>query len=377
MLTNTVIPKLKNGKNDIVGYINWLDDPDKNFIPASEVRKHLFERLDLNCQKLDGESKEQTTSTKSKPSEKQASSSNKMKGKTREKLVGYWRDQEPEHFEHFNCALLTLLQALHAEGLEQDEAMEVAEGYVESLDNPELSSRLGGNNSLLTKEIGRTAIKVWSQPVNKKWRLTNEKWKQFGFKVSDKATWIVKDKLDDVVVDCEEVEFTERELELISSKIAPVLFGKKQALKPEKQQVAADAVAYFLRYVKCCQREIPTYGAVPQVLGKFPISWGKKEKQSKFFNVLKQIDWIYVRTEFYHPSRHGTGVVEIKPRARSYGVGAGMNKKFSSSTPPQQQRSITVLPFLEIDQKINSIIKPFRPQNKLVFESETLEQAST
>ncbi len=377
MLTDSAIPKMKNGKNDVVSYINWLDHPDKSFMPANEVRKYLFERLDLTCQKIDGagEPKQQSTSATSKPSEKRVSSSNKMKGKTREKLVGYWRDQEPEHFKHFNSALLTLLQALHAEGLDQDEAMEVAEGYVVELDNPELSSRLGGNNSLLTKEIGRTADKVWSNPVNKKWRVANDTWHQYDFKVSDKSTWIVRDKLDDVVIDCEEVEFNEAELELISSRIAPVLFGKKQALKPEKQQVAADAVAYFLRYVKCCQREIPTYGAVPQILGEFPINWGKKEKQSKFFNALKELDWIYVRTEFYHPNAHGAGVVEIKPRARSYGVGAGMIGKFSSSTTPQPQRSITVLPFLEIDKKINSIIKPFRPQP--VFESETLEQAST
>ena len=364
MLTDQPSPKLKNGKNDVVGYINWIDDSNKTFMPANEVKDHLFERLDLACRKIDeaSKSKKQTTPTETGSPKKQQSSSIKMKGKTREKLVGYWRDQEPEHFQYFNSALLTLLQALHAEGLDQDEAMEITDGFVEALDNPELSSRLGGTNSLLTKEIGRTANKVWSQPVNKKWRLANDKWQQYGFKVSDKSTWIIKDKLNDVVVNCEEVEFTEAELELVGSKIAPVLFGAKQALKPEKQQVAAEAVAYFLRYVKCCRREIPTYGAVPQILGKFPISWGKREKQSRFFNVLKDLDWIYVRAEFYHPHVHGTGVIEIKPRARSYGIGAKMSEKFSSSTTPQQQRSIIAFPFLEIEEKIASIVQPFEPR---------------
>jgi hypothetical protein len=105
-----------------------------------------------------------------------------------------------------------------------------------------------------------------------------------------------------------------------------IIVGAKQALKPEKQAEVERAVAYFLRFVRCCDREIPVHG-LPKILSKFNLKLGQHEKQRQFFKKLSKWKWIYLRADYYHPAKHG-GKAE-KGRARAYGIGKAMSGKFT------------------------------------------------
>ena len=106
----------------------------------------------------------------------------------------------------------------------------------------------------------------------------------------------------------------------------PVLVGAKQALKESKQEVVIKAVGRFLQHVKRHDREI-SVTALPAMLKGFGLKLRNHDKQKRFFNLLKQWDWIYVRADYYHPDRHGGS--GNQGRARAYGIGRAMASKFS------------------------------------------------
>ncbi len=193
---------------------------------------------------------------------------------------------------------------------------------------------------MIERDTIRDAAKIWSNSVNQKWQAVVEHWGRFGFRVSDKTTWDVSGKLD-VVVDCEDIQFTTEERQLLFEQVAPLLVGKKQAMKPKKQDEVCKAVAYFLRYVRCCDREIP-YTALPAILSGFDLKVKNHDKQRRFLRLLIKLDWLYVRAAYYHPAKHGgngkTG------RATAYGIGKAMTGKFPSSLPTKGNRSYILSP---------------------------------
>ena len=130
-----------------------------------------------------------------------------------------------------------------------------------------------------------------------------------------------------MVVDCEEFVFTEEERQLVIKFIAPQVVGPKQANKPEKQDEVIRAVIYFLRYIKCCPREVP-YKAVSSILSGFNINMSQDYKKSQFISKLVELNWIYIKADYHCPLIHGS---EGKGRARAYGIGPQMAHKFNSS----------------------------------------------
>jgi len=168
-----------------------------------------------------------------------------------------------------------------------------------------------------------------------------------GFSVSDKTTWSVTSKAWEVVVDCDAIEFSEDERLLIINELAPVLVGHKQAKKPERQQAVIDAVAYFIRYVRCCTREIPR-NALPKILSDFNVKISDNNKQAKFIELLIKWKLIYIRTDYYNPAKHGGR--QCQGRARSYGIGKAMIGKFVLENKEIHTNNIdlyTVSDFLE------------------------------
>jgi len=164
--------------------------------------------------------------------------------------------------------------------------------------------------------------------VSVKWRKSQERWSSIGFRASDKTTWAVSQKrYEDVVVDCPELEFTEKEKSQLIKEIAPLLVGAKQAQKKEKQDEVIRAVAYFLRYVRCCQREIPV-SALPHILVDFDIKIKSHDKQTHFLRLLTKWDWIYIRVEYCHPEKHRTKAGSN--RARAYGVGKAFAERLQA-----------------------------------------------
>lgn len=343
---------------DVVRYMDWLrQDPAKRtFMSKDEVNKYIMERLDFSCagsetekseeqtqkselepEKLSGLTIEVPDSKTSKPAKKIS-----LKGKARQSIVSFWLKGEKHHFQHLNSAIRTTLGAIHAEGVTENDAVEILMRYVADIPNKDVSSRLSGDLRLVGRDIARQAKDIWLTPVNKKWQRSVECWSSYGFKVSDKTTWSAKPSpaREEVVVDCEEVAFSDSERDLIVKTIAPLLVGKKQANKKDKQDEVERAVAYFLRYVRCCDREIP-YKSVDVILSNFNINFGRDHKKSLFLKLLIEMKWIYVRTPYFCPTIHGgdsgTG------RATAYGIGQKMAGKFNLPLPLSNNKQCDLL----------------------------------
>jgi hypothetical protein len=228
-----------------------------------------------------------------------------------------------------NSAIAVTLRAMFFEGLSQEEAVGQVITYVDGLTNAELSSRLANNRTDIYRVIRATANRIWqdnggqvdNDTSSKKWQAIIQRWRAIGFLVSDKTTWD-----HGAVVDCEDFEFSEDEKRLIIEEMAPVLVGKKQAVNGAKQREVIKAVRYFLRYVKCHDREIARDG-LPTILRDFDLKLGMDIKRQAFLDLLRKWGWIYVRAEYWHPKQQGK---EGKGRARAYGIGPAMAGKVSN-----------------------------------------------
>lgn len=301
---------------DVVGYIQWLGDPDRQYMSKDDVYQYVVERLDVKPVEIKEPKQQKTVDQKATKPQKHENKS--LKGKTRGAIVGYWQEGKSDYFIHLNAAINTTLQALNAEGLSEEDAVDVVMGYVEDLPDKSVSSRLDDLPEV-RRVAERTARKIWSTPISVKWQKSLERWNDVGFRVSDKTTWAVTSKkYEDVVVDCPELVFTEWEISQLITEMTPLLVGSKQAQKQEKQDEVVRAVAYFLRYVRCCQREIPV-SALPHILVDFDIKIKSHDKQTQFLRLLTRWNWIYVRVEYCHPEKHRTQAGSN--RARAYGVG--------------------------------------------------------
>ncbi|MCC9602895.1 hypothetical protein LOC67_20285 [Stieleria sp. JC731] len=340
--------KNRRGQNtqDVVGYMQWLNDRSRQYMAKDDVFRYVVDRLairDLCSRDKEGEdtSKKplvQATTSKNLTSEDSspdfrpetsnlsAPTDYSLKGKARGALIAFWKRGEPGHFRDLNVAIYVTLLALRAEGCKSDLAHETVLRFCKEIPNKRLSSRLIDGFDEIERLIERDVAKIWNSGINGKWKTTADRWSSIGFRVSDKKTWAVSGNTVDVAVDCEQIEFNEEECDLIVNELVPLIVGRKQALKLKKQQEVIRAVAYFLRFVRCCDREIPVH-ALPKILSAFELKLGKHEKQRQFFNKLLDWNWIYIRADYYHPAKHGGKA--SKGRARAYGIGKAVIGKFT------------------------------------------------
>lgn len=338
LLDKPLPPVERRGKTfqDVVSYMRWLDQSKDaiKYMPKDKVIKFITERLDLSKAK-DAAPQVTSVARNSKVTESTSKADapivkkTSLAGRTKFAIISYWRDGQPT-FSHLNSAIRTTLQALHAEGTSQGDAEAFVFQLVGDLPNKLLSSRLVDGLERIKKEIARQASSVFGEEPNEKWRKSIQHWTRYGFRVSDITSWGRMQTIDQVVVDCEEIDFTEDEVQAVIKIIAPIVVGTKQANKPAKQVEAIRATAYFLRYVKCCQREIPV-NAIPQILSQFEIKIKKRGKSSAFIKALMDLGWIYLRTEYFCPKLVSGGRSTERGRARSYGIGPAMVNKFNLS----------------------------------------------
>lgn len=361
MLLDKPLPLVKRrGKvvQDVVGYITWLHDRNRQFMDKDAIYEFVVERLDLSCSSDNAEPRKKREPGETKTGNSTAgreAASLPMKGRTRGAIVGFWLRGETGHFRHLNAAIAVTLRALYFEGLSEDEAVDLLIKYVDELDTPDLSSRLANNKSAIHEVIRRDAIKIWngnggqanSEGSSKKWQAVIDRWQAVGFRVSDKTTWSAGNTPPRTVVDCEDFEFTEEEKRLLVEEMAPVLVGRKQARKETKQQEVVQAVKFFLQYVKCHDGEIPQ-DVLPTILKDFDLKLERDCKKQAFFDLLREWEWIDVRAEYWHPAMQGK---KGRGRGRAYGIGAAMAGKFTSlslyHTPQPKQTYILGSTFSE------------------------------
>ena len=231
--------------------------------------------------------------------------------------------------------------------------------FVDELPDVSICTRLPDRRNVVDKDICRDARKVWQSEPSYTWQAAASHWEKIEFQLSDKTTWEARREPPPPVVLSEiEITFTVEEKQLLSEKLARIVFGDKQCKKPDKQEQLFQAMAYFLRYVKGCDRELPE-SALPVVLENFSLKLKNHDKQTAFFRCLREIEWLYVSMEYDHPQKKGGGQTH---RARRYGIGKAVAYKFGDSVPafpsllpPQQTELYSVSRFLGGDPRLEKI----------------------
>ncbi len=330
-------------RQDVEGYANWLLNRNRQYMDKDAVLSFVLERLDLGC------AAEHCGSAtvpkigdlaKNVGAKEDRRKTGKLRGKTRGELVKLWTNAELGLFKHFNAGVMVTLKGLHAQGFTEDDAVEIVMRFVDELPDVSICSRLPDKREMVDADIRRIAQGIWQSAPTYTWQVVAFEWEKIGFQLGDKATWDARREAPPPVVPSEiEIMFTDEEKQLLRERLAPIVFGEKQAKKPEKQESLFRAMAFFLRYVKGCEREIPE-SAIPSILGDYGLKLRNHDKQTAFFRCLRQMEWLYVAVEYDHPRKKGGGVTH---RARRYGIGKAVAYKFgepapflSSLHPPQQ-----------------------------------------
>jgi hypothetical protein len=359
-LLDKPLPLVKRGQRqvqDVIGYMNWLNGRDRQYMKKDEVYRFVVERLQVD-DTAPGNNRTNSSNTphstygpiymspifsgETEPAPEKATKT--LKGKVRGAIVGFWQRGEPDHFRSLNTAIAVTLRAMYFEGLRQDTSVALVSRYVDELPNKDLSSRLADGRQDIDRVIQNDAVLIWdgnggqedSQLSAGKWRNAIKRWREIGFLASDKSTWAIapKPKLTIEISALEDFDFTDDERRLLIEQVAPVLVGEKQARKENRQQEVVRAVKFFLQYIKWYAGEIPV-SALPVILKTFDLKLRNHDKQKVFFDLLKEWEWIYVRADYSHPAKHGG----IGGRARAYGIGKAMAGKFRGYVPDTPHRT--------------------------------------
>ena len=176
MLLDKPKPLVSRGKKqvyDVVGYMNWLADRNRQYMDKDEVYRFVVERLSQEQAAKEPRREktfnrgERDTDLYMSPTFSGATENapekppKSLKGKLRGALVGYWQRGEGEHFPNLNTAIAVTLRAMYFERLSQDEAVALVSQYVDDLPNKSLSSRLADNRPDIDRVIENDARTIW------------------------------------------------------------------------------------------------------------------------------------------------------------------------------------------------------------------------
>ncbi|WP_166831594.1 hypothetical protein [Thalassoroseus pseudoceratinae] len=348
-------------RQDVEGYINWLIDRDRQHMEKNAVLSFVMERLDPSCAAEDGYNA--SVSPVHEPAKQAASkkrqTKGKLRGKTRGELVKLWNDADLGLFANFNAGIYITLSVLHAQGDSEVEAVETVMRFVDELPDVSVCSRLPDQREKVDTDICRIARGIWQNDPSYTWQVVAAEWEKIGFRLADKTTWDARREAPPPVVPADvEITFTAEEQQVLVEKLAPIVFGEKQSQKPEKQERLFRAMAFFVRYIKGCDRELPV-SALPSILEGFDLKLRNHDKQTAFFDCLREMEWLYIAVDYDHPRKKGGGQ---NRRARRYGIGKAMAYKFGEPAsslsflhPPQQMELYSVSRFRRGDPRLGEI----------------------
>ena len=185
---------------DVVGYVNWLNDPSRSYMPKAEILALLSCNLGAGKEKI----KDQPMVTKQQAAKKttnkqQPSEIGSLKGCCRQKTVGFWLGtfHPPGSLNKF---IVVSARILFFEGVAEEDAVELLKKYVRDIpdDARDCSSRLLAEDwaaidanivddvaAAYNGNSGQEDIEVSTDKL----RMSVACWRKIGFKLSDKTTW--------------------------------------------------------------------------------------------------------------------------------------------------------------------------------------------
>jgi hypothetical protein len=220
---------------DVIGYVNWLNDPCRKYMPKQDILDLLRQNLGAAQTKVrEKAANPKTTATKT-TKKQQSAEIGSLKGCCRQKVVGFWRGTfNPD--KSLNKFLIMSARILFFEGVAEQDAVELLKKYVRERpdDARDCSSRLVAEDwSSIDATICSDVAKAYSDNggqkdidvSNKKLEMAVACWQKIGFKLSDKTTWSHRARRPEGI---RHVEWSDEEKKNIFYYLGPAL-GKKHA----------------------------------------------------------------------------------------------------------------------------------------------------
>jgi hypothetical protein len=250
-----------------------------------------------------------------------------MKGRYADVLTGFWSGEltQPDTLND-GIRLLALTLPYY---LDEIEAVDLIEQYIDELPDDSFSDRLSsGKRSDVSRVVRNTVKAVYDghrgqpdpQLSKEKLDLTHQAWQRRGSNPTDKSTW-KKTTQTGLAPDFNWTLEETHQITII------------QKLLVCDSDVALKAVKYLLRLIKAHRGEI-AIAYVKAILKSFNIKCdGHHGKVNKLLQLLREWGWIYLRSE---ERWHGVDSEGNKwpGRARAYGIGSAMRHKFEDRVGP-------------------------------------------
>ncbi|NQU23566.1 MAG: hypothetical protein HQ567_19975 [Candidatus Nealsonbacteria bacterium] len=319
---------------DVVDYVSWVIEANRKYMPADEVLHYVDERLREPATTEKKVPKKSKKKTPPKTVSDGMSSLGKMKGRYASVLIDFWKGNCPHDSLNKGIRLLALMLPFYMK--DEDDAVELIEGYIDDLPDDSFSDRLSsGDRDEVSRIVRSTVRKVYDgfggQPdpevSKRKLAQTFQAWQRRGFDPTDKSTW---DKVGGRITLATAFCWTPQEI---------VRMTEAQDLLKADLETTCKAVKHLVRLVKGHSGEI-AIAFVKKILNEFGIACGSHgaNKAGKLLRMLREWGWVYMRASekwhFVDEAGHKKG-----GRARAYGIGEEIKDKFKTS-----RKSSTALP---------------------------------
>jgi hypothetical protein len=326
----------RNGRlvQDVEGYIGWILDKNRKYIPKEEVLAHLCERLKSAPIQMPSTLEKKKTIYSTKTFSEKIS----RQGQQAKIIHAFWDDTESVEIT-LNQAILDMTRIMaHHPAFHggEEAAVAILEEMVRDLPDYAVSQRLvGADWAAIRKVIAEDASVAFSGNRGQidpdlstaKLQAACDHWAEIGYLPWNKASRLNYASLADSAED-RELIFHQEHLDFIRQQICPIL-----KTDPE---TAERFMNHFLNFVFRHPGEISTYTLVKNILNDFGVPAGNT-KLSRFMKLLRDNDWIYIKSkEQWHLGRKG--------RSRSYGLGSKTIMLIKEANAPTTNNTNTPTP---------------------------------
>ena len=297
---------------DVVGYVNWLNDPARNYMPKQEILDLLRQNLGAGKEKVNDKPVVSKQKTAKKTIQKQQPSEiGSLKGCCRQKTVGFWRGTFNPHGS-LNKFIMISARILFFEGVGEEDAVELLKKYVRELpvDARDCSSRLLAEDwSAIDTDIVNDVAKAYSDNGGQKdidnstdkLKTSVACWQKTGFRLSDKSTWSNRARRPKGNL---HIEWSDEDRKNISRYLGPAL-GKKHA------HLACEVAEGIVKLVaqQHASKDGMDYGYWAVFLDQYGIAGRNRNKMARIIRACKALGLIEVHRKAIWGQRRGSATI--------------------------------------------------------------------
>jgi hypothetical protein len=295
---------------DVVAYVNWLNDPGRKHMPKAEILDLLGRNLGRSKPAATAITQPTTRQTTPANHQPQVADIGPLKGCCRQKVTGFWSGVfNPKG--SLNAFIVVTARIFFFEGVGEEAAVRLLGEYVRAIpdDARDCSSRLMAEDwpaidTTIRNDVAKAYADNGGQKMadvsSTKLRAAVACWQKIGFRLSDKTTWGRNGKAVLHII-----QWSAKDRETINHLLGPAL-GKKHA------QLACDVAAGIVKLVAhqhACESGMGyTYWAT-FLREQYGIRCGNRNKVARIIKACVALGLIKVHCKAIWGERRGMATI--------------------------------------------------------------------